>query len=137
MSVSELEISTNQGEISLLSVEITMGNNLSIVNGPAWLQDIENKLAEQSLQVTQLYLLREPEDDMKWNKLNVLMQTVPLEHNKFKLAVNASGKESIVSIQKKTKDDRNKWIEKCKQCIATTMLSILSGGLVWLASSSF
>lgn len=140
---SELHIATGSGDLCLFSIEIMTEDNFLVIDGPTWLLELQAQLRKVKMQANQILMLREPKDVGKWKSMDLLVRAVPGESDqgnyKFDeppLARNVN--EMQTECRNAAENMRpGEWIEKGKQYFTTAMLSVLSGGLVWLASNSF
>jgi hypothetical protein len=118
-------------------------DNFLVVDGPSWLTELEKRLRKLNLTANEIRMLREPKDAEKWKSMDLLVKTVPAESKSCNYKLDDHRLErKMYTHQKECPNATAKllpgeWIDKGKQYFATAVLSVLSGGLVWLASNTF
>ena len=141
--ISGLQIKTATIDLGLYSVEFLEETNCCIVDGPRWLREMDRQFEILGRQVNQTRIVREPMDRsaLKWNTVDILVGTVPsdVRNSDFDLSMKGS-KDAVqenVSKEEKNEQSHSKRIHQFGHYGATAVLSLLSGGLFWLATNSF
>lgn len=141
MFVSEQQIFTGSSDLWLFSIEVKTNRNFCILDGPTWLEDIRSELKREGIQPRQIHAIWEPraKSDERWKTLKILLRTMPLELSKCKSARPLTFKQfpSPQSGKENHNESLQEWTKNVREFFTATMLTVLSGGLVWLASNSF
>lgn len=105
------------------------------------------ELKQLDKHLLQCFVIWEPSESSvdKWKSMNFLLSTTHVESRKFHFDAPTLSIECAPEISKFRIKSENEskpiplqvWLQKTREYVTPTVLAFLSGGLMWLASSSF